>query len=192
MALMGLGALLAISIQIGDPVLVFSFSVFGIALVLMYAMSTLYHSFRMPRLKDLFQLFDHIAIYVLIAGTYTPYTLISLRDGNGWRIFLVVWALAAVGIISELFLSGRLIKFGQMLIYLGMGWVGAIELSNLRVTISDVGLYWLIAGGISYTLGAAFYLLDKARMLTHAHGIWHFFVLLGSVCHFVSTIGYVR
>jgi hemolysin III len=79
-----------------------------------------------------------------------------------------------------------------MLIYLGMGWVGAVEFSDLRVAISDTGLYWLIAGGLAYTLGVVFYLLDCARMLTHAHGIWHFFVLVGSVCHFVSTIGYVR
>ncbi|HAC89147.1 MAG TPA: hemolysin III [Planctomycetaceae bacterium] len=192
LALVGLGALLAISIQIGDPMLIFSFSIFGLALVLMYAMSTLYHSFRMPKLKDLFQLFDHIAIYVLIAGTYTPFTLISLREGNGWQIFPLVWALAAIGIFSEVFLSGRLVKIGQMLIYLGMGWVGAVEFSDLRVAISDVGLYWLIAGGLAYTLGVVFYLLDNARMLTHAHGIWHFFVLVGSICHFVSTIGYVR
>lgn len=192
LALIGLGALLATSIQIGDPTLIFSFSIFGLALVLMYAMSTLYHSFRMPRLKELFQLFDHIAIYVLIAGTYTPYTLISLREGNGWPIFLIVWVLALIGIFSELFLSGKLVKIGQMSIYLGMGWVGVIEFSDLRAAISDVGLYWLVAGGISYTLGVVFYLLDNARMLTHAHGIWHFFVLIGSVCHFVSTIGYVR
>lgn len=192
LALIGLGALLATSIQIGDPTLIFSFSIFGLALVLMYAMSTLYHSFRMPRLKELFQLFDHIAIYVLIAGTYTPYTLISLREGNGWSIFLIVWVLAVIGIFSELFLSGKLVKIGQMSIYLGMGWVGVVEFSDLRAAISDVGLYWLVAGGISYTLGVVFYLLDNARMLTHAHGIWHFFVLIGSVCHFVSTIGYVR
>ncbi len=192
LALIGLGALLATSIQIGDPTLIFSFSIFGLALVLMYAMSTLYHSFRMPRLKELFQLFDHIAIYVLIAGTYTPYTLISLREGNGWSIFLIVWVLAAIGIFSELFLSGKLVKIGQMSIYLGMGWVGVVEFSDLRAAISDVGLYWLVAGGISYTLGVVFYLLDNARMLTHAHGIWHFFVLIGSICHFVSTIGYVR
>lgn len=192
LALIGLGSLLAISIQSGDPSLIFGFSVFGITLVLMYTMSTLYHSFWMPRLKELFQLFDHIAIYVLIAGTYTPYTLVSLRHGNGWWIFILVWALAVAGILSELFLTGRAVKVGQMLIYLGMGWVGALEFSDLRVAISDVGLFWLVAGGLSYTIGVIFYLLDNARMLSHAHGIWHFFVLIGSVCHFISTIGYVR
>jgi hemolysin III len=191
-ALIGLGALLAISIQIGDPRLILSFSIFGTTLVLMYAMSTLYHSFWLPRLKDLFQLLDHISIYLLIAGTYTPYTLVSLRDGNGWRIFVIVWSLAAVGILSEIMLTGRLVKIGQMLIFLGMGWIGATEFPAIRAAISDVGLYWLIAGGLCYTIGVVFYLLDNARKLNHAHGIWHFFVLAGSVCHFISTIGFVR
>ncbi len=191
-ALIGLGALLAVSIQTGDPWVIFSFSVFGFTMVLMYTMSTLYHSFRSPRPKQIFQLLDHISIYLLIAGTYTPYALVSLRQGSGWQILSIVWGLAVAGILSEVFLSGRVVKVGQMLIFLGMGWVGSIEFDSLEHAISKPGLYWLIAGGLAYTIGVIFYVLDGAQKLNHAHGIWHFFVLAGSICHFISTIGYVR
>ncbi len=191
-SLIGLGALLAISIQTGDPWMIFSFSVFGFTLVLLYTMSTLYHSFRSPRTKRIFQVLDHVSIYLLIAGTYTPYTLVSLHDGDGLQILGIVWALALVGIASELWLSGRAVKVGQLLIYLGMGWIGSLEFPELEAALSRPGLYWLAVGGIAYTVGVVFYLLDGAKKLDHAHGIWHFFVLAGSICHFVSIIGYVR
>ncbi len=192
LSLVGLGALLAVSIQTGDPWTVFSFTVFGVTLVLLYTMSTLYHSFQSPRSKQIFQLLDHISIYLLIAGTYTPFMLVSLRDGNGWTILGIVWALALVGIWSEIFLSGLVVKAGQMLIYLGMGWVGSVDFASLRSVLSAPGLYWVIAGGLAYTAGVVFYLLDSAQRLNHAHGIWHFFVLAGSICHFVAIITYVR
>jgi len=191
-ALIGLGALLAVSIQTGDPWIIASFSVFGFTLVLLYTMSTLYHSFHPPGLKRLFQLFDHISIYLLIAGTYTPYMLVSLRDGNGWPIFGVVWSLAAVGTLSEIYLSGRAIKIGQMIIYLGMGWACSYDLDGLRAALSETGFLWLAAGGLSYSVGVIFYVLDKMKKLNHAHGIWHIFVLAGSLCHFISIIGFVR
>lgn len=191
-SLIGLGALLAISIQTGDPWMISSFAVFGFTLVLLYTMSTLYHSFRSPGLKRIFQLLDHISIYLLIAGTYTPYMLVSLRHGNGWQILGIVWVLALVGIASELWLSGPIVHVGQLVIYLAMGWLGTLEFGDLRTAISEPGLYWLTAGGLAYTAGVVFYLLDGAKKLDHAHGIWHFFVLAGSICHFVSIIGYVR
>jgi hemolysin III len=191
-ALIGLGALLTVSIQSGDPWQILAFSVFGVTLVLLYTMSTLYHSFHPPGLKRLFMVFDHVAIYLLIAGTYTPYMLVSLRDGTGWPMLAVVWALALVGILSELFLSGRVVKVGQMFIYLGMGWACSFDFPGLRTALSDAGLFWLAAGGIFYTVGVVFYVLDIFKKLNHAHGIWHFFVLAGSVCHFVSVMGYVR
>jgi hemolysin III len=191
-ALIGLGAMLAVAIQLRDPWVISSFAVFGLTMVLLYTMSTLYHSFHPPELKELFRLFDHVAIYLLIAGTYTPYMLVSLRHGNGPLILGVIWLLAFAGILSEVFLSGRLVKLGQMVIFVGMGWACAFDFASLKAALPAGGLWWLTAGGLAYTFGILFYVLDKMNRLTHAHGIWHFFVLSGSTCHFISVIGYVR
>lgn len=146
LALMGLGALLTVGLQARDPWVLASFTVFGVTLVLLYTMSTLYHSFQPPRLKNLFQLFDHIAIYLLIAGTYTPYMLVSLRHGNGIPIMCVIWGLALLGILSEVFLSGKAVKTGQLVIYLAMGWACSLDIDSLRAAIPDVAYYWLLAG----------------------------------------------
>ncbi|MBE9537657.1 MAG: hemolysin III family protein [Proteobacteria bacterium] len=192
LALVGLGALLTIGVQSNDPWILSSFSIFGVSMVLLYTMSTLYHSFHPPSLKKLFQIFDHIAIYLLIAGTYTPYMLVSLRDGNGPMIMSIVWALAGIGALSEVFLSGRAVKIGQVVIYLAMGWACSFDYASLKEALPAAGLDWLVAGGMAYTVGVIFYVLDKMKTLTHSHGIWHFFVLAGSICHFISIIGYVR
>lgn len=192
LALVGLGALLTISIQTRDPWVITSFSVFGFTMVLLYTMSTLYHSFSSPKLKRIFQLFDHVAIYLLIAGTYTPYMLVSLRDGNGWAIMSVVWMFAVVGILSEVILSGKAVKVGQMLVYLLMGYACSYDLEALKLALSESGFFWLVTGGVAYTVGVVFYILDEMKRLNHAHGIWHFFVLAGSISHFISVIGYVR
>jgi hemolysin III len=192
LALIGLGALLTVSIQTGDPWMIVSFTVFGLSMVLLYTMSTLYHSLSPPRLKSLFQIFDHVAIYLLIAGTYTPYMLVSLRDGNGWLIMGIIWTLALVGIVSEIFLSGRAVKVGQMVIYMGMGWACSFDFASLKAVLPEAGLLWLTIGGMAYTIGVVFYVLDMMNRLVHAHGIWHFFVLAGTLSHFISIIGYVR
>lgn len=192
LALVGLGALLTISIQTRDPWMISSFSVFGLTMVLLYTMSTLYHSFSPPKLKRIFQVFDHVSIYLLIAGTYTPYMLVSLREGNGWTIMIAVWVLAVLGILSELYLSGRAVKVGQMVVYLAMGFACWVDLDALRQVLSEAGFYWLSIGGLAYVTGVVFYILDKMKRLNHAHGIWHFFVLAGSISHFISIIGYVR
>ena len=192
LALVALGALLTVGIQSGDPWIISSFAIFGTTMVLLYTMSTLYHSFHPPGLKRLFQLFDHISIYLLIAGTYTPYMLVSLRQGNGMAILGVVWLLAGVGTLTEIFLSGRAVKIGQVVIYLGMGWACTYDLAGLKTALSGPGFWWLTAGGLAYTGGVVFYVLDKMKKLTHAHGVWHMFVLAGSLCHFISIIGYVR
>jgi hemolysin III len=191
LAFMGLGALLTVSIQLHDPWMITSFSVFGGTLVLLYTMSTLYHSFYPPTLKKLFQKMDHLSIYLLIAGTYTPYMLVSLRDGAGPQLLAVVWGLAVLGILLELHPSRR-IEALQLFIYLLMGWLAMLEWNNLKAAISTPGVMWLSAGGIAYTLGITFYVLDHRDKMRHAHGIWHLFVLLGSVCHFISIIAYVR
>jgi len=192
LAHIGLGALLTISIQTKDVWVITSFSIFGLTLVLLYTMSTLYHSFHPPRLKAFFKLMDHVSIYLLIAGSYTPYMMVSMREGNGWLILSVVWGLALIGILSEIFLKGKAVKIVQVMIYLGMGWVCSFDLDSLKEAIPVDGYNLLVAGGLAYTIGVIFYVLDKMNRLAHAHGIWHFFVLLGSACHFVSILGYVR
>lgn len=192
LALVGLGALIAVSVPTHDPWLITSFAVFGGMMVLLFTMSTLYHSFRTPNRKKLFKLLDHVAIYLLIAGTYTPFTLVLMRGDGGWWLFGAVWVLAAIGIASEITLKGRAAKVGQMLIYLGMGWACALDLDGLKAALPEAGFQWTLAGGLAYTFGVVFYVLDKMNRLRHAHGIWHAFVLVGAACHFVAIIGYVR
>lgn len=191
-ALIALGALLALGIQTADAATIIGFTTFGLTLVLLYTMSTLYHSFKAPRLKRVFQVLDHISIYLLIAGTYTPFMLISLRGGSGTMILALVWTLAIIGILSELLLAGRTIKVTQIILYLSMGWAISLDFTSIKEVLPSAGFWWLFAGGVAYTGGVVFYVLDKANRLDHAHGIWHFFVLIGSACHFVAVAGYVR
>ena len=191
LSLIGLGALLAVSIQMHNWIAVVSFMVFGFTLIMLYTMSTLYHSFHPPGLKRVFQKLDHISIYLLIAGTYTPYMLVSLGDGNGPIMLLLVWMLAVLGSMLDLFVKYR-IEVLQILIYLLMGWICVFEYNSLLASIPFPGIVWLTIGGIAYTAGILFYVLDDRQKLRYAHGIWHLFVLLGSICHFISIIGYVR
>ena len=191
LALIGFGALIAVAILENNRETIISFTVFGFTLVMLYAMSTLYHSFHPPKLKRIFQKLDHISIYLLIAGTYTPYMLVSLGDGNGLLMLLGVWSLALLGIFLELNISYR-IEVLQVIIYLLMGCICTIEYDNLVEAIPTAGMVWLTFGGIAYTVGVIFYVLDHLNKLPHAHGIWHLFVLVGSISHFISIIGYVR
>jgi hemolysin III len=191
-ALIGLGALITVGIQTGERVTLVSFVVFGITMVLLYTMSTLYHSFHPPELKRLFKVLDHVSIYVLIAGTYTPFMLVALGGTNGWLILGLVWGLALLGIVSEILLSGRAVKIGQLIIYLAMGWACSMDIDGLRAALPEAGFFWLVTGGLAYTFGVIFYVADKLNRLDHAHGIWHFFVLVGSTAHFIAIIAYVR
>jgi hemolysin III len=191
LSVMGLGALVSVSINQGHWKGVVGFSIYGITLVLLYTMSTLYHSFQGQALKRIFQKFDHIAIYCLIAGTYTPYMMVSLDDGNGALLLTSVWGLAVLGIVLDLFVRRR-IEVLQLIIYLAMGWLIVFDYSNLSHAIGSVGMFWLVLGGLAYTGGVIFYVLDHQQKLVHAHGIWHLFVLIGSTSHFISIIGYVR
>jgi len=191
LSLMGLGALLAVSIQQQDILLIVSFTIFGVTLVILYTMSTLYHSFYRPGVKDIFQKLDHIAIYLLIAGTYTPYMLVSTGDGNGPMLLAFVWGLAILGILIELF-KARRSEALQITIYLVMGWACTLDFANLKAALATAGIVWLTIGGIAYSIGVVFYVLDDKNKLTHAHGIWHLFVLIGSISHFISIIAYVR
>ena len=191
LTLVGFGALLTIGIQEKNPWLITSYAIFGTTLVLLYTMSTLYHSFHPPKLKQLFQKLDHVSIYLLIAGTYTPYMLVSLREGNGLITLALVWSMAIIGLLLDIFISKR-IQWLQLIIYLAMGWLCSFNFSELQATLPVAAIYLLTAGGIAYTGGVVFYLLDDMDKLPHAHGIWHLFVLLGSTCHFISIAAYVR
>lgn len=191
LACMGFGALLTISIQNSSVWLSVGFIVFGFTLILLYTMSTLYHSFQTPSLKALFQKLDHVAIYLLIAGTYTPYMLVTLRDHGGIAMLAVIWAMAVIGLLLDVAIPKRM-KWLQIGIYLIMGWVCVFSYGDLAELLPFAGLVWLTVGGVAYTVGVIFYVLDGLDRLPHAHGIWHLFVLAGSFCHFISIAVYVR
>ncbi len=191
LALIGFGVLLTISFQSQKLLLIISFTIFGLTLILLYTMSTLYHSFHPPRLKKIFQKLDHVSIYLLIAGTYTPYMLVSLREYNGIIMLILVWGLAVIGLLLDIFVAKR-IEWLQVIIYLVMGWVCTLNYSELQAALPAAGMIWLTMGGIAYTAGIVFYVLDDLKKLRHAHGIWHLFVLSGSICHFISIAAYVR
>ncbi len=191
LALIGFGALLTVGIQEKRSAVIISFTIFGLTLIMLYTMSALYHSFKSPRVKKIFQKLDHVSIYLLIAGTYTPYMLVTIGDGNGPVMLSLVWSLAVAGILLDIF-SPKRIEWLQVPIYLVMGWLCILEYTSLKAAISMAGIAWLTVGGVAYTVGVVFYVLDDMNKLRHAHGIWHLFVLLGSISHFISVIGYVR
>ena len=191
LAIMGLGSLITVAIEQQDLLIFIGFTIFGLTLVLLYSISTLYHSFKSPLLKRLFQQLDHIAIYLLIAGTYTPFMLVTLIDSNGLWILAAVWGLAIIGISLELSRKNRNEAL-QIIIYLIMGWLVVIDFTALKTALPKAGVYWLTAGGLAYTIGVIFYVLDHRHLLQHSHGIWHLFVLAGSIFHFVAIIVYVR
>lgn len=191
LALVGFGSLLTLAIQSRDVAIIGSFAIFGFTLILLYTMSTLYHSFHPPGLKKIFQKLDHVTIYLLIAGTYTPYMMVSLRDDGGYWMLALVWSLALVGLLLDIFMPKRNQKI-QIAIYLLMGWVCVLKFSELTKNIPDTGIVLLVMGGVAYTSGIIFYVLDDLNKLKHAHGVWHLFVLVGSLTHFISIAGYVR
>ncbi|GFZ87603.1 hemolysin III family protein [Paenibacillus marchantiophytorum] len=164
-----------------------SFSIFGTALVTLYTCSTLLHSITQPRWKDLFEIFDHSAIYLLIAGSYTPYLLVTLRGPLGWSFFGIIWGLALVGIVLKIFYVKRFILVST-LCYILMGWLIVLAFKPLYVHLPFGGIVWLVIGGLLYTFGSIFYVW---RRIPYHHAIWHVFVLAGSACHFFSVFGYV-
>jgi hemolysin III len=168
---------------------VISFSIYAATLLLMYSSSTLYHNARKgSRLKQLLCTLDYSAIYLLIAGTYTPFALVSLRGPWGWSLFSVVWGLALVGILQELWLP-RKTRLISLVIYVLMGWIAVIAVVPLVETLSWHGFAWLVAGGLAYTIGIVFYINDQR--FRHWHGIWHLFVLAGSALHYFAILLYV-
>jgi len=191
LAIMGLGALITVAVQEQDILLFIGYLAFGLTLVMLYSVSTLYHSFKSPFVKRVFQQLDHISIYLLIAGTYTPFMLVSLIESNGLWILASVWGLAIIGITLELTLKNR-IEALQIVIYLIMGWLIVLDFDALYTSLPETGIYLLTAGGLAYTVGIIFYSLAHKQLLRHSHGIWHLFVLAGSIFHFSAIIVYVR
>lgn len=186
-ALAGTAVLIVVAARQGDLWKLVSFSIYGVSLTLLYVFSTLYHSLP-GRGKTVFRTLDHLAIYLLIAGTYTPFTLVTLRGTWGWSIFGVIWGLAVFGIVLDT-RGTRGPRIVPVVIYLVMGWLIVMALKPLMARLPLSGGVWLLVGGLFYTLGVIFYALDKR--VRHFHGIWHLFVIAGSLCHYVTIYWYV-
>ncbi len=187
LAAVGASVLVVLAAHAMDASRIVAAAVYGATLVMLFAVSTLYHSTR-GRLKAVLRKLDHCAIYLLIAGTYTPFALVSLRGAWGWSLFGVVWGLAILGVVQELVL-GRGARVLSLILYLAMGWMGLVAIQPLAAALGAAGLGWLVAGGALYTGGLLFYALDER--FRHFHGVWHLFVLGGSSAHFVAVAGYV-
>ena len=187
LALVGSALLLVLAARLGDPWKLVSFGVYGAMLVTLYAVSTLYHSLR-GRSKGLWRKLDHCAIYLLIAGSYTPFALVSLRGAWGWSLLGIVWGLAALGIVQEVWLA-KGARVWSLVIYVLMGWLALVAVSPLLAALTPRGFAWLAAGGACYTVGMVFYAIDEK--LRHGHGVWHLFVMGGSTCHFFAVLLYV-
>jgi hemolysin III len=168
----------------GDVWHIVSFTIYGSTLVILYLSSTLYHSFPQGKVKDIFEIFDHSAIYLLIAGTYTPLTLIALKGTLGWIIISIVWAICIVGIVFKVLWVKKFVIFSTLL-YIVMGWLIVLEIKPLIEVMSKLGIVLLLSGGLLYTLGTIFYVWRKVK---YHHAVWHLFVLGGSVCHFFTIL----
>ncbi|WP_369993345.1 hemolysin III family protein [Winogradskyella sp.] len=179
--------LLIVYADSAKPWSLFSVIVYGISIIVLFLASTFYHAVKGEKPKHYFRIVDHISIYLLIAGTYTPVLLVSLNESLGWPLFWVVWGIAAFGVVLKLFFTGRFELFSTLL-YLVMGWLIVFDFSNLSEAIGPNGVLWLFAGGLSYTVGIIFYAIHK---VPYFHVIWHLFVLGGAICHFFMIFNHV-
>ncbi|MBS1107716.1 MAG: hemolysin-like protein [Deltaproteobacteria bacterium] len=182
----GLPILVATAAERGDELQVLGCSVFASCLVLLYAASTIYHALPQSRAKQIFRVADHIAIYLVIAGSYTPFLLGVLRGPFGWTLCAVIWGLAALGILHKLLLGMRFPHLSTAF-YLAMGWLAVVAIGPITNHVPSDGLAWLAAGGLLYTAGVVFYAWERLR---YGHMVWHLFVLAGSACHFVAVLNY--
>lgn len=187
LALSGAIWLLVLAAASGDGWKVFSMAVYGATLVLLYSISTLYHSVR-GRVKRVLRKLDHLSIYLLIAGSYTPFCLISLRGPWGWWLFGIVWSLAAIGMLQEIKPRSEA-RILSLVIYAVMGWIVLVAIEPLLASLGLPGFLWLAAGGVAYTVGIVFFAFDER--FRHWHGIWHLFVIAGSLAHFIAILFYV-
>jgi len=187
LSIVGLAVLVFLSVMRGNAWHIVGCTTFGVSLVLLYTASTMYHSFRTPRWKRILKTLDHTAIYLLIAGTYTPFTLVNLRGFWGWTLFTLVWSLSVFGILWKIFNVDRY-QIISTLIYVAMGWLVVIAIKPLFLGIPLSGIAWLVAGGLFYTVGVIFF---AANRIPYNHAIWHVFVLAGSICHYIAVMLYV-
>jgi len=187
MSLVGLIILVNIAIENRDIYQIVSFSIFGSTLILLYLASALYHGSRQPRVKGFFKVADHASIFLLIAGSYTPFLLIPLRGRLGWTLLIIIWGLAILGVGFKVFFIHRLQRI-SVLFYIVMGWLSVVLVKEAVGIMPSGGLFWLAAGGVSYTVGVIFYSMKNTPYM---HLVWHFFVLGGSVCHFLAVLLYL-
>ena len=187
LALTGASALVAMASLKADPIRMVSFTVYGATLCLLFLSSTLYHSTQGPA-KRLFQKLDHCAIYLFIAGTYTPFALVSLQGTWAWTLFFAIWGLAFVGILQECWIA-KGARLTSLAIYLIMGWLAIVAMIPLAEALSWNAVAWMVAGGLVYTFGIVFYWYDERYK--HWHGIWHLFVLVASALHYAAIVMYV-
>ena len=187
LSIAGLSWMLLVSIDTADPWRIIASCVYGVSLISLFLASTLYHAWPASPRKEFFRLLDHCAIYLLIAGTYTPFVLVAMRTDTGWWLFAVIWTLATAGILTKLWLRHR--YPGLSLVgYLVMGWLVVIAAPEVAEAIGTSAMAWVVTGGVCYTVGAVFYL---AKRLPFNHAVWHLLVLAGGVCHFLAVIWFV-
>ena len=187
LSLAGVPALVVMASHHGDAWHVVSCSIYGASLIVLYAASTIYHLVKNTRWERAFRVADHVCIYLLIAGTYTPFALVMLRGGWGWTIFGLVWGFAVVGICFKVFWTGRF-EFASTLAYILMGWTAVVAIKPMLEQFPVGCLLWILAGGLTYTFGVVFYAFDRKPFM---HAAWHLAVLCGSVCHYVAVMTYV-
>ena len=187
LSIAGLAVLVAFASLNGDVWHIVSSSIYGATLIVLYSASSLYHGVTHPRAKSILQRFDHAAIYLLIAGTYTPFLLVSLRGVWGWSLLSVIWSVAIFGMITE-FVNAKRFEKLSLWLYLGLGWIVVLAINPMLENVEPGGLILLLLGGLSYSLGVIFYVREQ---MTFSHAIWHIFVLAGSVFHFFSILFYV-
>ncbi len=187
LSIAGLVVLVVLSALDGDPLRIASFTVYGISLVLLHLASTLYHALTPVRVKQVFRVFDHASIFLLIAGSYTPFLLLGVGGKLGWIMFAVIWAIAINGVVFKAFCTGR---FGVVstIAYILMGWMAVFVFGPLVSHLPLTAILWLVGGGVSYTLGIVFYAWKR---LPYAHMVWHLFVLTGAACHYVAVVSFL-
>lgn len=187
LSIAGLTILVVLAVMSGNVRQIVSFSIYGASLIILYLASTLYHSFQKPEVKRVLKIIDHAAIYLLIAGTYTPFLLVGVQGAWGWTMLVLIWGLAILGISFKTLFIDRFRKL-SVLGYVLMGWLSVLILKSLLDTIAVGGLIWLAVGGAIYTMGVIFYSLKK---IPYMHGVWHLFVLGGSICHYFAVLLYL-